>query len=84
MHLLTLKRLTLRSKFNFIQFQILKVETQNVQMCRICTAFRYNQTQFRRVEVPSLGNHMVHPRLSHPSYELERTISHSNLTIYNH
>ena len=27
---------------------------------------------------------MVHPRLSHPSYELERTISYSDLTIYKH
>ena len=37
--------------------------------------------QFIRVEVPSLGHHMVYPRLSHPLYELERTISLSNLTI---
>ena len=40
--------------------------------------------QFRRVEVPSLGHHMEYPRLSHPSHELERTISHLNLTIQNH
>ena len=43
--------------------------------------------QFRRVEVPSLGHHMLlhgHPRLSHQSYKLERTVSHSNLTIYVH
>ena len=32
------------------------------------------------MEVPSLGHHLVYPRLSHPSYQLERTISHSNLT----
>ena len=38
--------------------------------------------EFRRVKESSLGNHMVYPRLSHPSYELERMISHSNLTIY--
>ena len=67
-----------------MQFQLLKVETQSVQVCWICTAFRYNQTQFRRVEVPSLGNHMVYPQLSHPSYELERTISYSKPTIYEH
>ena len=40
--------------------------------------------EFRRVEVTSLGNHMVYPGLSHPSYELDRTISYSNLTIYKH
>ena len=27
---------------------------------------------------------MVYPHLPHPSYELEGTISHSNLTIYKH
>ena len=27
---------------------------------------------------------MVYLHLSHPSYELERTISYSNLTIYKH
>ena len=27
---------------------------------------------------------MVYPRLFHPSYELQITISHSNLTIYKH
>ena len=27
---------------------------------------------------------MVYPCLSQPSYELERTISHSNITIYKH
>ena len=32
------------------------------------------------MEVPSLGHHLVYPRLSHPSYQLERTMSHSNLT----
>ena len=67
-----------------MQFQLLKVETQSVQVCWICTPSKYNQMQFRRVEVPSLGNHMVYPCLSHPSYELERIISHSNLTIYKH
>ena len=40
--------------------------------------------QFRGTEVTSLWNHMVYPHLYHPSYELERTISHSNLTIYKH
>ena len=34
------------------------------------------------VEAPSLGHPMLYPRLSDPSYELERTISYSNLTIY--
>ena len=67
-----------------MQFQLLKVETQSVQVCWIYTSPRYNQTQFRNVEVPSLGYHMVFLRLSYPSYELERTISHSNLTIYKH
>ena len=38
--------------------------------------------QFRRVEVHSPGRHMAYPHLSHPSYEPERTISHSNLAIY--
>ena len=33
----------------------LKVETQSIQVCWICTTFRYNQAQFRGVEVPSLG-----------------------------
>ena len=96
MHLLTLKRLTLHFtsplvnvalKFYVVSltscnFNFLKVETQSVQVCLICTAFRYNQMQFRRVEVPSLGNHMLYLSLSHPSYELERTIFHSNLTTY--
>ena len=36
--------------------------------------------KFRRVEVPSLGYHMVYPRLPHPPHELEGTISRSNLT----
>ena len=35
-------------------------------------------------EVPSLGCHMVYSHWSDPSYELERTISHSNLTIHKH
>ena len=61
-HLLTLKRLTLRFTnplvnvaitFNFLQVHPLKVETQRV--CWICSTFRYNQTQFRRVEVPLSG-----------------------------
>ena len=59
-----------------MQFQLLKVETQSIQV--------YNQTQFRGVEVPSLGHRMKYSRLSLPSYELERKISRSNLTIYNH
>ena len=67
-----------------MQFQLLRIETQSVQICWTCTTFRYNQTQFRRVEVPSLGHHMVSQRLSDLSYELERTISHSNITIYKH
>ena len=97
MHLLTLKRLALHStnhlvnvalkfyfKFNFMQFQLLKEKTQSVQACCICTTFRYNPVQFRRVEVPSLGHHMVNPRLSYPLYEIETAISHSNLIIYKH
>ena len=48
------------------------------------TLHNQNRTQFIRAEAPSLGHHMVYPRLSHPSYELERTISHSNLIIYKH
>ena len=53
--------------------------------------------QFIRVEVPSLEKNMVHPRASYPylishissypyliSYELVRTVSDSNLTIYRH
>ena len=67
-----------------MQFELSKVETQRVKVYWVCATFRYNQTQFRRVEVPSLGNHMVYPPLSHPSYKLERMISHSNLTIYKH
>ena len=46
--------------------------------------FRYNQTQFSRVEVPSVRDHMVYPCLSHSTNELERTISHSNLTVHKH
>ena len=42
-----------------MSFQLLKVETQSVQACSIFTTFRYNQTQYRRVEVASLGYHMV-------------------------
>ena len=67
-----------------MKFQLLKVERQRIQIWWICTTFRYNQTQFTRVEPPSLGHHIVYPRLSHPSYEVERTKSHSNLTIYEH
>ena len=67
-----------------MQFQLLKVEIQSVQSFCICTTFRYTETQFRKVEVPSLEHHMVYLHLSHPSYELERTISYSNLTIYKH
>ena len=67
-----------------MQFQLLKVETQSVQVCSIFTTFRYNQMQFRREEVPSLGHHMVYPRLSDPSCEPEGRISHSNLTIDKH
>ena len=26
----------------------------------------------------------MYPHLSHPSYELEKTLTHSNLTIYKH
>ena len=64
-----------------MQLELLKLEIQSVQVCLICTPFKYNQTQFRRVEVPSVGNHMVYPHLSEPSYGLERTISDSNLTM---
>ena len=64
-----------------MQFQLLKVETQSVQVCWICTGFSYNITQFRRVELPCLGHQMVYPCLSH---ELERMISHWNLTAYKH
>ena len=64
-----------------MQFQFLKVETQSAQVCWICTTFRYDQTHFRRVEVPYLGHHMIYPRFSHPSL---RTISLSNLSIYKH
>ena len=32
--------------------------------------FRYNQTQFKTVEVPSQIPHMVYRGLAHPSYEL--------------
>ena len=41
-----------------MQFKILKVETQRVWVCWICTTFRYNQTQFRREEVSSV-RHVV-------------------------
>ena len=56
-----------------MQFKLLKIETQSVQTFWIRTTFRYNQTQFRSVEVPSLWDHMVYPCLSDPSYEPERT-----------
>ena len=36
----------------------------------------------RNLEGPSLGRHMLYPPLSYPSHELERTISHLNLTIH--
>ena len=67
-----------------MQFQLLKVETHSVQSLQNLPHLWYNQTQFRWVEVPSLRHHMVYQRLSDPSYELERTISHLNLTIYKH
>ena len=67
-----------------MKFQLLKVETQSFQVCSICTPFKYNQTQFRRVELLSLGHHMVYPGSSDISYELERIISHSNLTLDKH
>ena len=68
------------NKLNFI-FLVLFNELFNINS-NFC--IRYDQTQFRRVEVPPLGHHVVYPPLSHPSYELERTISHSNLTTYKH
>ena len=64
-----------------MQFQLLKVVIQSVQVRLIRTTFRWNQTQFRREDVPSLGYHMGYPRLSHAAYELEKTISYSDLTI---
>ena len=67
-----------------MQFQLVQVEIQSVQVCWIYTALRCKQTQFRSVKVPSLGYHMVFLHLSYPSYELERTIYHLNLTIYKH
>ena len=67
-----------------MKFQLVKVETQSIQICWICTTFRYNQTQFIRVELPFLGHRIVYSRLSHPSYEVERTISYSHLTICKH
>ena len=36
------------------------------------------------VEALSLEHRMVYLRLSDPSYELDRTISHSNLTKHKH
>ena len=42
-----------------MQFQLLKVETQSVQVCWICTAFRFDQTQFGKVEVPSLDKNAL-------------------------
>ena len=74
----------MRSKFSFKKFQLLKGETQSVQVCKICITFRYNKMQFSRVEVHSLGHHMVYPRLSYLSYELKRKMFHSNLTTYKH
>ena len=65
-----------------MQFQLWKVLTKSVQVCWLCTTFRNNQTQFRRGEVPSLGHDIVYPRLPYSSYDLDRTRSHSNLTIY--
>ena len=58
-----------------MQFQLLKVETQSVQICWICTTFRYNQTQFKRVEVPSLGHHTVHKLISSIIWTRKNTIS---------
>ena len=75
---------TISHTVNTITHTGLKVETQSVQVCWICTTFRYNQTQLRTVEALSLEHHMVYPRLCNSSYELERPISHSNLTIYKH
>ena len=46
-----------------------------------------NLIQSKAIEkhkVPSLGHHIVYPCLAYPSYELERTISHLNLTVYKH
>ena len=51
-----------------MQFQLLKVKTQSVWVCWICTTFIYNQIQFGRVEVPCLGHHLVYPNLTAPSY----------------
>ena len=67
-----------------MNFQLLKVETQNVEVCSTCTTLRYNQRRFRSAEVRSLVHRKMYPCLSHPSYELERAISHSDLTKYNH
>ena len=60
--------------------QLVKVEIQSIRSCWICTTFRYNQTQFIRVELPFLG----HSFLISSIIEVERTISYSHLTICNH
>ena len=91
MHLLTLKRLTVHFtnpffhvvlKHNVVSstsrnFNFQKQKPRASKSAEFARLFRYNQRQFRRIEVPSLGHHMVYPSLSHPSYEQERTISHS-------
>ena len=62
-----------------MHFQLWKVETQSDQVSWTRTTFRYNQAQFTGAKASSLGHHMVYPRYL-TSYELERTISRSNLT----
>ena len=42
---------------------------------------RYNQMQFKRVEVAFQWDRTVYPRLSDLPYELERTVSHSNSPV---
>ena len=98
MYLLTLKKLTSHFTNSLVnvalKFYVVSVTSCNFnfqkQKPRASKSTEFEPVldklkhKFRRVEVPFLGHHMEYPRLPHPSYKLERTISHSNLTIHNH
>ena len=87
MHLLTLKRLALHFTNPLLNivlkfYKVSFFKRRNPENAGVLSLYhlQIQSAQFRRVKESSLGNHMVYPRLSHPSYELERMISHSNHT----
>ena len=89
MYLLTLKRLALHFTNLLVNivlkfYEVSFFKRRNPESAGVLSLYhlQIQSAQLRRAKESSLGNHMVYPRLSHPSYELERMISHSNLTIY--